>query len=178
MSNEQESFNRRLFESLQLPNLLQTFTVQYLKRRFRYLLLNAPAVKRDGCISAKHAMEIPNTTSNEKIKTKTETLWSPQYPAQKFTFQQKEKEEDVIGRPSLQTSTGLKKVSWYFEPSQPQRTTSGLKTNYNLSPIFYPARKSSNTNYPKTTKSVLTQMCKKTHANIKQKHFEGLVPSA
>ena len=34
-------------------------------------------------------------------------------------------------------------VSWYFEPSQPQRVTSWLKTMFNLSPI-YSARKSSN----------------------------------
>ena len=34
-------------------------------------------------------------------------------------------------------------VSWYFEPSQPQRITSPLKTMFNLSQI-YSARKSSN----------------------------------
>ncbi|WP_419582467.1 hypothetical protein, partial [Thiolapillus sp.] len=34
-------------------------------------------------------------------------------------------------------------VSWYFEPSQPQRVTSWLKTMFNLSSI-YSARKSSN----------------------------------
>ena len=34
-------------------------------------------------------------------------------------------------------------VSWYFEPSQPQRVTSWLKTMFNLAPI-YSARKSSN----------------------------------
>ena len=34
-------------------------------------------------------------------------------------------------------------VSWYFEPSQPQRITSRLKTMFNLTPI-YSARKSSN----------------------------------
>ena len=36
-----------------------------------------------------------------------------------------------------------KLVSWYFEPSQPQRVTSLLKTMFNLSPI-YSAPKSSN----------------------------------
>ena len=36
-----------------------------------------------------------------------------------------------------------KLVSWYFEPSQPQRVTSWLKTMFNLSPI-YSAHKSSN----------------------------------
>ena len=34
-------------------------------------------------------------------------------------------------------------VNWYFEPSQPQRITSQLKTIFNLSPI-YSAHKSSN----------------------------------
>ena len=34
-------------------------------------------------------------------------------------------------------------LSWYFEPSQPQRVTSWLKTMFNLAPI-YSARKSSN----------------------------------
>ena len=34
-------------------------------------------------------------------------------------------------------------VSWYFEPSQPQRIISGLKTNFRLSPI-YSTHKSTN----------------------------------
>ena len=34
-------------------------------------------------------------------------------------------------------------INWYFEPSQPQRITSRLKTMFNLSPI-YSTRKSSN----------------------------------
>ena len=46
-------------------------------------------------------------------------------------------------------------VSWYFEPSQPQRITSGLKAMFSLF-VIYSARKSPN--YPKTTKSVPTQM--------------------
>ena len=37
----------------------------------------------------------------------------------------------------------MKLVSWYFEPSQPQRITPRLKTMFSLSPI-YSARKSSN----------------------------------
>ena len=41
------------------------------------------------------------------------------------------------------TSTISYLVSWYFEPSQPQRVTSWLKTMFNLPPI-YSARKSSN----------------------------------
>ena len=52
-------------------------------------------------------------------------------------------------------------VSWYFEPNQPQRITSRLKTMLNLSPI-YSARKSSN----QTTKSALTQ----THIKQQQQH--------
>ena len=49
-------------------------------------------------------------------------------------------------------------VSWYFDSSQTQRITSGLKTMFNLSPT-YSARKSSNDKfYSKTTKSVLTQI--------------------
>ena len=43
----------------------------------------------------------------------------------------------------VKSSKNSKKVSWYFEPSQPQRITSWLKTMFNLSPI-YSARKSSN----------------------------------
>ena len=39
-------------------------------------------------------------------------------------------------------------VSWYPEPSQPQRTTSGLKTNFNLSSSHY-AHKSSNHKFSK-----------------------------
>ena len=39
-------------------------------------------------------------------------------------------------------------VSWCFEPSQPQRTISGLKTNFNLSPT-YSAHKSSNDTFSK-----------------------------
>ena len=34
-------------------------------------------------------------------------------------------------------------VNWYFEPNQPQRITSRLKTMFNLSPV-YSAGKSSN----------------------------------
>ncbi len=44
----------------------------------------------------------------------------------------------------MQTFRGVSQlVSWYFEPSQPQRVTSWLKTMFNLSSI-YSARKSSN----------------------------------
>ena len=44
---------------------------------------------------------------------------------------------EALGRLSL------KLVNWYFEPSQPQRITSRLKTVFNMSPI-YSACKSSN----------------------------------
>ena len=42
-------------------------------------------------------------------------------------------------------------------PSQPQWITSGLKTNFNLSPI-YSHTSHQTTSYPKTTKSVLSQI--------------------
>ncbi|WP_419617253.1 hypothetical protein, partial [Thiolapillus sp.] len=51
-----------------------------------------------------------------------------------------------FGGSETQLSAGLSGhllVSWYFEPSQPQRATSWLKTMFNLSHI-YSARKSSN----------------------------------
>ena len=57
-------------------------------------------------------------------------------------------------------------VSWYFEPSQPQRITSQPKTTFTLSPI-YSACKSSNHKLSKTIISVLTQQ---THIkNLPQK---------
>ena len=54
-------------------------------------------------------------------------------------------------------------VNWYFEPSHLQRITSGLKTMFNLSPIFLFTQNASHqtTNYPSTTKSVQTQMYRK-----------------
>ena len=54
---------------------------------------------------------------------------------------------------SFRTTSQL--ISWYFEPSQAQRITSGLKqtkTNFNLSPI-YSAHKSSNYKFPKNHKT-------------------------
>ena len=69
-------------------------------------------------------------------------------------------------------------VSWYFEPSQPQRITSGLKTMFSLSPIFfYPARKSSNRKLFKNNKISPDTNVQKTYTNIKQFFFEDLVPS-
>ena len=48
-------------------------------------------------------------------------------------------------------------VSWYFEPSQPQRITSGLKqTSIHL--LFTLHTSHQTTNRPKTTKSALTQI--------------------
>ena len=69
-------------------------------------------------------------------------------------------------------------VSWYFEPSQPQRVTSWLKTMFTLSPI-YSARKSSNNKLSINHKiSHDTNLHKKkTHTNIGHKIFEELVPS-
>ena len=59
-------------------------------------------------------------------------------------------------------------VSWYFEPSQPQRITSQLKTKFNLSPIDS-ARKSTNHKSSRKTKSVLTQTYTKHNIHKHQK---------
>ena len=69
-------------------------------------------------------------------------------------------------------------VSWYFEPSQPQRITSRLKTMFNLSAI-YSARKSSRNQLSKNHKiSPDTNLhLKKNYKNIKHKIFEEFVPS-
>ena len=45
-------------------------------------------------------------------------------------------------------------VSWCFEPSQPQRIISELKTKFNLSPT-YCAHKSQNHKFPKSYKIIL-----------------------
>ena len=47
--------------------------------------------------------------------------------------------------------SNTKFVSWYFEPSEPQRITSGLKTNFNLS-ASYSAHNSSNHKFSKIYK--------------------------
>ena len=46
-------------------------------------------------------------------------------------------------QPKVVAPSASQLVSWYFEPSQPQRVTSWLKTMFNPSPI-YSAHKSSN----------------------------------
>ena len=71
-------------------------------------------------------------------------------------------------------------VNWYFEPSQPQRITSRLKTMFNLS-LIYSALKSSNHKLVKkhkispVHKSDFTQ--NKTYTKIEHKIFKELVPS-
>ena len=69
-------------------------------------------------------------------------------------------------------------VSWYFEPSQPQRVTSWLKTMFSPSPI-YSARKSSNHKLSINHKiSHDTNLHKTKHTQkIGHKIFEELVPS-
>ena len=67
-------------------------------------------------------------------------------------------------------------VSWYFEPSQPQRVTSWLKTMFNLSPI-YSALKSPNHKLLKNHKIGPDTNLQKTYSSIKHKVFEELVPS-
>ena len=62
-------------------------------------------------------------------------------------------------------------ISWYFEPSQPQRITSRLKTMFNLSPSHQ------TTNYPWTTKSVLTQIYIKQNIHKhRTQHFRRISP--
>ena len=67
-------------------------------------------------------------------------------------------------------------VSWYFEPSQPQRINSRLKTMFNLSSI-YSERKSSNHKLFKNYKISPDTNLQKTYTNIKNNIFEELVPS-
>ena len=69
-------------------------------------------------------------------------------------------------------------VSWYFEPSQPQRITSGLKQT-SICLLFTLHTSHQTINSPKTTKSVLTQIFihNKTYTHIKHKLSEELVPS-
>ena len=78
--------------------------------------------------------------------------------------------KEALHQQDLNTNdhTAMELVSWYFEPSQPQRVTSWLKTMFNPSPI-YSACKSSNhkisinhkishdTNLPKTQHKHRTQ---------------------
>ena len=76
-------------------------------------------------------------------------------------------------------------VSWYFEPSQPQRVTSWLKTMFNPSP-FYSTRKSSNHKLsinhkisPDTNqhKIYLKKKHKKTHTHKHQtQNFQRISP--
>ena len=94
--------------------------------------------------------------------------WSP--PSQKKYFQGQLRHISCV--------TFL--VSWYFEPSQPQRITTRLK--YSICLLFTLQTSHQTTNYPKTTKSVLTQTHTKqttttTKSNIKHKILEELVPS-
>ena len=68
-------------------------------------------------------------------------------------------------------------MSWYFEPSQPQRITSGLKQT-SICPQFTPHTSHQTTNSLKTTNQSFHKfICIKTYANIKHKIFEELVPS-
>ena len=68
-----------------------------------------------------------------------------------------------------------KLLSWYFEPSQPQRITSGLKTMFSLSPI-YSARKSSNHKLSKNHKISPDTNLQKTYTNIKHNFFLRISP--
>ena len=70
------------------------------------------------------------------------------------------------------------KVNWYFEPSQPQRITSRIKTMFSLSPI-YSACKSSNHKLSINHKiSPDTNLRKMKHTQTSNTNFlEELVPS-
>ena len=77
--------------------------------------------------------------------------------------------------PSTPQSLGCKEVSWYFGPSQPQWITSQLK--FSICLLFTLHTSHQTTNYPQTTKSVLTQThVKKKYTNIKDNFFKELVP--
>ena len=66
-------------------------------------------------------------------------------------------------------------VSWYSEPSQPQRTTSRLKRSICL--LFTLHASHLTANYPKNTKSVLSQthIKQKIHKHQTQ-NFQGISP--
>ena len=68
-------------------------------------------------------------------------------------------------------------VSWYFEPSHPQKDHIRAKTNFNLS--LYSSHKSSNHKFPKNQKNQSWHRFtySKTYTNVKHKNFEGLVSS-
>ena len=68
----------------------------------------------------------------------------------------------------------LRFVIWYFEPSQPQRITSGLKTMFNPSPI-YSTRKSSNHKLSKNHKISPDTKPHKKYTNTKHTFFEELI---
>ena len=81
-------------------------------------------------------------------------------------------------RYSLTKNDTRKLISWYFEPSQPQRITSGLKQT-SICLLFSLHTSHQTTYFPQTTKSVLTQICiyNKAYKNVKHRIFEELVPS-
>ena len=61
-------------------------------------------------------------------------------------------------------------VSWYFEPSQPQRITSGLKTNLIcLLVILHTSHRTINSQ--KSTKSVSTQITQDIHIQTQNTKF-------
>ena len=84
---------------------------------------------------------------------------------------------EIIMYSSLHECT-LLIVNWYFEPSQPQRIISRLKTMFSPSPI-HSARKSSNQKLFKNHKisPVHKFISNKTYTNIEHKIFEELIPS-
>ena len=61
-------------------------------------------------------------------------------------------------------------VSWYFEPSQPQRITSRLKTQCSIRFLFTLHASHQTTNCPKTTKSLLIQINIQQNIHKRQTH--------
>ena len=66
-------------------------------------------------------------------------------------------------------------VNWYFEPRQPQRITSRLKTMFNVSPV-YSEHKSSNHEFSKKDKISPDTSQNKAYAKVIHKFYEELVP--
>ena len=69
-------------------------------------------------------------------------------------------------------------ISWYFEPSQPEKIISGLKTNFNLFPN-YSAHKSPNHKFCKIYKispATYLKKIKHIHTNIKHNFVRRISP--
>ena len=91
-------------------------------------------------------MGLPQDEKKEekkKKKRKEEEMKRKKKRRKEAEQKKKRKGEEKNRRKKKKKERKGELVSWYFEPSQPQRVTSWLETMVNLSPI-YSARKSSN----------------------------------